>query len=193
MAKSGVYFWRQIPCTSNVNKADTLNNSGHHHHCVRLKIKKSRDVSVFHCRCVVCACSAGAVGSFSNKPLSPKTVATIKSARPPHIDTQATHRPTHWSLQTSPWPSRIIAHRLVAPHLLCPGRRCFRAAASWSRGRGFGGKGGDPPRACAHQKSARFLSASSQAAASAPFPRTPPYSARAVRISLAHGCPSGPQ
>ena len=28
--------------------------------------------SVFHCRCVVCACSAGAVGSFSNKPLSPK-------------------------------------------------------------------------------------------------------------------------
>ena len=26
----------------------------------------------FHCRCVVCACSAGAVGSFSNKPLSPK-------------------------------------------------------------------------------------------------------------------------
>ena len=29
-------------------------------------------VSVFHCRRVVCACSAGAVGSFSNKPLSPK-------------------------------------------------------------------------------------------------------------------------
>ena len=29
-------------------------------------------MSVFHCRCVVCACSAGAVGSFSNKPLSPK-------------------------------------------------------------------------------------------------------------------------
>ena len=28
-------------------------------------------VSVFHCRRVVCACSAGAVGSFSNKPLSP--------------------------------------------------------------------------------------------------------------------------
>ena len=26
-----------------------------------------------HCRCVVCACSAGAVGSFSNKPLSPKS------------------------------------------------------------------------------------------------------------------------
>ena len=29
-------------------------------------------LSVFHCRRVVCACSAGAVGSFSNKPLSPK-------------------------------------------------------------------------------------------------------------------------
>ena len=37
--------------------------------------KKSTSVSVFHCRCVVCACFAGvptAVGSFSNKPLSPK-------------------------------------------------------------------------------------------------------------------------
>ena len=33
-------------------------------------------VSVFHCRCVVCACSAGAVGSFSNKPLSPKNYST---------------------------------------------------------------------------------------------------------------------
>ena len=32
-------------------------------------------VSVFHCRRVVCACSAGAVGSFSNKPLSPKPTA----------------------------------------------------------------------------------------------------------------------
>ena len=29
-------------------------------------------VSVLHCRRVVCACSAGADGSFSNKPLSPK-------------------------------------------------------------------------------------------------------------------------
>ena len=32
-------------------------------------------VSVFHCRRVVCACSAGAVGSLSNKPLSPKLKA----------------------------------------------------------------------------------------------------------------------
>ena len=29
-------------------------------------------VGFFHCRSVVCACSAGTVGSFSNKPLSPK-------------------------------------------------------------------------------------------------------------------------
>ena len=33
---------------------------------------KPFSVSVFHCRRVVCACSAGAVGSFSNKPLSQK-------------------------------------------------------------------------------------------------------------------------
>ena len=31
----------------------------------------------FHCRRVVCACSAGAVGSFSNKPLSPKSVVCV--------------------------------------------------------------------------------------------------------------------
>ena len=29
-------------------------------------------VGFFHCRRVVCACSAGTVGSFSNKPLSQK-------------------------------------------------------------------------------------------------------------------------
>ena len=29
-------------------------------------------VGFFHCRSVVCACSAGTVGSFSNKPLSQK-------------------------------------------------------------------------------------------------------------------------
>ena len=40
----------------------------------------------FHCRCVVCACSAGAVGSFSNKPLSPKN---IKDAEiPSHARTE---------------------------------------------------------------------------------------------------------
>ena len=37
----------------------------------------SLNVSVFHCRRVVCACSAGTVGSFSNKPLSPKTTGTV--------------------------------------------------------------------------------------------------------------------
>jgi hypothetical protein len=36
--------------------------------CTRVPFSES----VFHCRRVVCACSAGAVGSFSNKPLSPK-------------------------------------------------------------------------------------------------------------------------
>ena len=30
-------------------------------------------VGFFHCRSVVCACSAGTVGSFSNKPLSQKS------------------------------------------------------------------------------------------------------------------------
>ena len=36
--------------------------------------------TVGHCRCVVCACSAGAVGSFSNKPLSPKNYTTYVSS-----------------------------------------------------------------------------------------------------------------
>jgi hypothetical protein len=39
----------------------------------QLKVKKKKS-RVFHCRRVVCACSAGTVGSFSNKPLSPKQV-----------------------------------------------------------------------------------------------------------------------
>ena len=33
---------------------------------------RTKRTKSFHCRCVVCACSAGAVGSFSYKPLSPK-------------------------------------------------------------------------------------------------------------------------
>ena len=36
----------------------------------------------FHCRRVVCACSAGAVGSFSNKPLSPKVELRVRAAYP---------------------------------------------------------------------------------------------------------------
>ena len=42
-------------------------------------------VGFFHCRSVVCACSAGTVGSFSNKPLlalSPKKTPTPKSPSP---------------------------------------------------------------------------------------------------------------
>ena len=39
---------------------------------IRIYIYLSEDSNPSnHCRCVVCACSAGAVGSFSNKPLSP--------------------------------------------------------------------------------------------------------------------------
>ena len=36
------------------------------------RLSRLRKRGKFHCRCVVCACSAGTVGSFSNKPLSPK-------------------------------------------------------------------------------------------------------------------------
>ena len=38
-------------------------------------------VGFFHCRSVVCACSAGTVGSFSNKPLSPKGTPTRTTTR----------------------------------------------------------------------------------------------------------------
>ena len=38
-------------------------------------------VGFFHCRSVVCACSAGTVGSFSNKPLSPQNKTHILFTR----------------------------------------------------------------------------------------------------------------
>ena len=44
----------------------------------------------FHCRSVVCACSAGTVGSFSNKPLSPKVLTKslyISVSSPPDLST----------------------------------------------------------------------------------------------------------
>ena len=45
-------------------------------------VTKTRFFPGFHCRRVVCACSAGTVGPFSNKPLSPKrTRAAAPAAR----------------------------------------------------------------------------------------------------------------
>ena len=48
---------------------------------VYIFVKLLFSVSVFHCRRVVCACSAGAVGSFSNKPLSPKQIGRVARQR----------------------------------------------------------------------------------------------------------------
>ena len=45
----------------------------------------------FHCRRVVCACSAGAVGSFSNKPLSTKISIVPVFTRFTHSDPGSDH------------------------------------------------------------------------------------------------------
>ena len=74
---------------------------------------------LFHCRCVVCACSAGAVGSFSNKPLSPKKsqCSSVLSSgvligvhrRPPRPPMQHPRRPgTDWRARSAADPGCCI-------------------------------------------------------------------------------------
>ena len=83
----------------------------------------------FHCRCVVCACSAGAVGSFSNKPLSPKLPKLHQKDAPRSASRVADSvSDGDGCVPGSEWPCRLRAAS-VASHQ-CPGRplalRCSR-------------------------------------------------------------------
>ena len=57
------------------------------HFSINYRCQKARvpfSVSVFHCRRVVCACSAGAVGSFSNKHFRQKDLSSECHTHPCH-------------------------------------------------------------------------------------------------------------
>ena len=92
----------------------------------------------FHCRCVVCACSAGAVGSFSNKPLSPKkkNIPAQRERRRGSPRAAADVRCRRWRPPCTPQELRLArkAMALVTRQLPCPAAQHSKAVSQRAAG-----------------------------------------------------------